>query len=410
MATAGTARHQLDSSTTGRSQRAGSSRRGTGSRLTEALAALEATVAEVAFDDVPPPLAGALVEDLARAERMVTALRVRLAHRVASAGGHRANGDRDPASYLARVSRSSPRRARTELLLAERLAHLPELATAYQAGRLSTDQAQVVAGAAELDPTATGKLVEAAQAGSFNELRHLAARAERAARSEQDQVGRERHVHGRRYCRVWAPPEGGLRVDALVSALEGARLVAALTKETGRLLEDSEEPAERLRADALVELCCGETVQTQVLVRADAAALMRREVEGDEICEVDGVGPISLGAARSILGDGFVTLLLTKGADIATVTSTTRVVPRKVRMALIERDRCCVVPGCGAKLHLEIDHWRLDFSKGGLTALDNLCRLCSVHHKRKTLGLLTLGGGPGRWFVTTPTRGDPWAG
>jgi hypothetical protein len=58
-----------------------------------------------------------------------------------------------------------------------------------------------------------------------------------------------------------------------------------------------------------------------------------------------------------------------------------------------------IAPGCGATHFLEIDHWRLDFARGGLTVLDNLCRLCSVHHKMKTNGLLRLGGGPGRWYV-----------
>lgn len=350
------------------------------------------------------PVAVELVQALASCERVISALRVRLGHRVTTAGAHQAAGDRDATSYLSRVSRSSPTKVRAELCLAEKLEELPAVAAAYEQGQLSTDQAQVVAGAARANPAATGRLLAAALSGSFKELRDLATRCARAARSEVDEVERERRIHARRYVRTWAPADGGLRIDAWVTTVQGAKLLAALTKKTDRLLEVSEEPVERLRADALVQLCTGKGIEAQLLVRADAGALVRGEVDGDEVCEVDGVGPISVTAARSLLGEAFCTLLVAKGSDISTVTSTTRVVPRKVRMALRERDRCCVVPGCGATLHLEIDHWRLDFAKGGLTALDNLCCLCSRHHQMKTEGGWRIFGGPGRWRWAGPPR------
>ena len=82
--------------------------------------------------------------------------------------------------------------------------------------------------------------------------------------------------------------------------------------------------------------------------------------------------------------------------------STTRVIPRRVRVALAERDPHCVVPGCGATYDLEIDHWRLDFARYGATELDNLCRLCPVHHKMKTKEGWRLGGGPGKWVWAAP--------
>ena len=365
---------------------------------------LRAEAARLVVDEVPVAVAAQLLERCAGAERVLCALRVRLAHRVTGAGAHQANGDRDEAAFFSRVSGSSRSRAKAELVLAERLDALPEVARAFSDGRLSTDQAQVVAQAAAANPGATGTLLQAAATGSFTELRQAATRAERAVRSEGDEVARERRLFARRYCRTWVPRDGGLRLDALLATVEGARLLAALTKRTDQLLDTSDEPAARLGADALVGLCCGEAVATEVVVRVDAQALVRGEVEGDERCEIPGVGPVSVTAARSLLGEAFLTLLAEHGADVTTVTSTTRVVPRRVRMALVERDPTCVVPGCGASLHLEIDHWRVDFARGGLTALDNLCRLCSVHHQMKTDGRLHLHGGPGRWSVTmTPT-------
>jgi hypothetical protein len=33
---------------------------------------------------------------------------------------------------------------------------------------------------------------------------------------------------------------------------------------------------------------------------------------------------------------------------------------------------------------LEHDHWVKDFAQGGLTALDNLARICKWHHRQRT--------------------------
>lgn len=371
-------------------------------RVRQAAAELEGALGALELDGVPVPAAGDLVEVLARLERMVAAARVRLAHRVAAVGAHRRSGDRDAPAYLARLSGSPRARARRELELAGRLEALPALEAAFAQGTLSVDQAEVVARAATRDPAVADELVRAAGGRSFQELRELARRAERCRRTEEDERARERRVHARRYCRTWVPDEGGVRLDAWVTAADGARLLAALTKKTDELLDRCDDPAERLRADALVELCAGEGVATQMVLRVDAGALVRGGLDQGELCEIDGVGPVSLAVARSLLGEAFCTLLVTDGVDVATVTSTSRVVPHRVRMALLQRDPTCVVPGCGATFHLEIDHWRTDFARGGMTELDNLCRLCSVHHKMKTQGGFRLLGGPGRWRFVPP--------
>ena len=143
---------------------------------------------------------------------------------------------------------------------------------------------------------------------------------------------------------------------------------------------------------------------TQIVLRVDAAALARGAVHDGEVCAIEGIGEVSLATARSLLPEASLTVLVRDGADIRTVSSTTRVIPRKVRAALSERDRTCVVPGCGRSEHLEIDHWRTDFAAGGLTALSNLCRLCPVHHRMKSRTGFRLVGGPGKWHWAAPIR------
>ncbi len=368
-----------------------------GERLARELGALVA--GEVAVGE-----AQALVGALARWERMLGAARVALVRRVTEAEAHVAVGGRDPVTYCAQVSGTSRGKARAELDLAERLAELPVVEAALRTGRISADQARIIAPAAHADPAATPELLGAADAQSLNELRQMAARRTRAARGEGALEDQERHCHERRYCRTFASAQGGVRLEAWVGTLQGAALVGALEKKTAELATRSHEPHERLAADALVALLGGGRAVSEVVVRVDAGALVRGEVGDGETCEVPGIGPVSLRAARGLLGEAFVTLLVTKGHDVAAVTSTSRFVPRAVRKALFERDRCCVVPGCGATFGLEIDHWRLDFARHGPTELANLCRLCSVHHRQKTDGLIVLAGGPGRWVVRPGPR------
>ncbi len=58
----------------------------------------------------------------------------------------------------------------------------------------------------------------------------------------------------------------------------------------------------------------------------------------------------------------------------------TRTVSRRLRRALEHRDRCCVVPGCGATRGLHAHHLR-HWEDGGPTDLDNLVLLCPYHHR-----------------------------
>ena len=371
--------------------------------LGPAIEAVDAQVAGLSVDQVPVAVCDQLAKVLVRHERRVAALRTALVRRVTEAGFHERHGGRDPATHLATLTGTSVAKARAELDLAARVERLPLVHGALRRGELSIDQARIITPVAEAAPRATEELLEAARTTSLASLRTEARTKERAARGEAALCDQERRVHERRYCRTFVPETGGVRLEAWLTTLEGAKVLCALDQMTAELLATADEAPERVRADALVALVTGSGVRAELSVRVDAAALVRGEVEAGEACEVPGIGPVSVAAARSLLGEAFCTLLVTKGADVATVTSTTRFVPRKVRAALEERDRCCVVPGCGATLGLELDHWRYDFEKGGPTELANLCRLCSVHHRQKTQGILVLGGGPGKWW-TKPGR------
>ena len=96
-----------------------------------------------------------------------------------------------------------------------------------------------------------------------------------------------------------------------------------------------------------------------------------------------GVGPVTVDWVQSLLAEAVVAALEVDDGQVLKVVHLGRAIPARVRTALLERDRLCVVPGCAVDTDLEIDHVR-PLAEGGRTELANLCRLCRFHHSLKT--------------------------
>ena len=86
----------------------------------------------------------------------------------------------------------------------------------------------------------------------------------------------------------------------------------------------------------------------------------------------------------------------------------TRTVNRRLRRALEHRDRCCVVPGCGATRGLHAHHI-VHWENGGLTELDNLVLVCPYHHRLHHRGGITITG-PAHRLTVTDSDGQPLRG
>ncbi|HXA30946.1 MAG TPA: HNH endonuclease signature motif containing protein, partial [Acidimicrobiales bacterium] len=124
-------------------------------------------------------------------------------------------------------------------------------------------------------------------------------------------------------------------------------------------------------------------------------------------CEIPGVGPVPIETAREVLGDAIMHLVITKGADIASITNLGRTIKAPLRRAVIERDQTCVVPGCDVRNGLEIDHRIIPVVENGETALWNLARLCRHHHHLRHHRGFRLEGGPGDWQWLPPEKPPP---
>ncbi len=82
------------------------------------------------------------------------------------------------------------------------------------------------------------------------------------------------------------------------------------------------------------------------LLRVDLEALVRGRVEGDELCEITGLGPVSVPTAHALLGESILKLVITNGTDVANVTHLGRGPTAAQRIALLWTSPGCDVRGC----------------------------------------------------------------
>lgn len=394
-----------------------------------ALAELRNYVSQLEPAQVTTERAAELVGVFAEIEHVAVGAKLTLVARAAEGTTWVRAGHRSAASWLADVTGTGMSEAMSALETADRLTQLPKTAEAVRRGELSAGQAREIAAAGAANPAAESELLDAADTDSFKQLKDRARRIRATAASQRTQAEREAQIHRTRFVRRWTDDDGAFRLEAKVTTVNGAHVMAALEARARRFFEEARDAGTReteaaYLADALVALCCESAAATggkpakgtavrpaaNVNLRVDLAALRRGAVQPDEKCEIPGVGPVSLATARSLLGDCFLKLFVTDGIDVQSLVHYGRTIRAPIRSALEERDPCCVVPGCGATRFLQIDHWQIDFADDGPSALWNLARLCPHHHHLKTRGDYELAGGPGKWEfrpVVSPARPPP---
>ncbi|HEX3392934.1 MAG TPA: DUF222 domain-containing protein [Acidimicrobiales bacterium] len=355
-----------------------------------------------------------LLKLFAEAERLAAAGKALMARRVEETSQWRGGGCRSAAEWLASATGSSVGAAVGTLETARRLEKLPATAEAQRDGRLSEVQAKEIAGAAAVNPRVEADLLAAATREPVSALRQRCDRIKASA--ADDEAGRQRRIHASRHLRHWNDADGAFRMDLRTTPDAGAVILANLKPFCDRAFAQARaagrrEPTEAYAADALQDMAGaagGADAVTgspgpraMVHVRVDHAALVRGHTDGDEMCEVPGIGPIPVATAKAWAGDAVLKALVTNGVDVVAVAHAGRTVTAAQRAALEERDPTCVVPGCATARGLEIDHvdgWALTRT----TTLDRLARLCRWHHYLKTHGSYRLEGSAGDWRLVPP--------
>jgi hypothetical protein len=367
---------------------------------------LRQTAGELEPDRLSTYDAARLLDEVATIEKLTGGIKTLLASRAAASGMWRRDGARDEAEWLARKTGTTRARAAETLAASQQVAAVPAVENAVRSGRLSAEQAAVVADAAAADPRCADDMVRRAKRDSLTNLRSERDRVKAAACP--DPAERHRRIHAGRYMRFGTDAEGAgtgsWRVTPEVQAELRARLAPFLEAEFDRArAEGRRESHEAYAADALVEMARAasgadgsaepgrdkpakpprHSVPAKVIVRIDHAALVRGHTVAGETCDIGGM-PVPVSVVEEMLasGDAFLAAILTDGVDVIRVVHMGRGPNAHQLTALQWRDITCVRVGC--TYHpAEWDH-REPYSKVKVTTLDNLEGFCKADHDRKS--------------------------
>jgi hypothetical protein len=405
--------------------------------------------------DVPLGDAPAMWQAFDGIERLAAAAKTLLAARVEESRAWARAGDRSPAEYLARKSGSSVGAARSGLETSKKLRALPATEAAVRRGELSPAQADTIADAAAVNPAAERSLLETARRSTLTELRQQASRA-KAAGDPTPEATHQR-IHRQRCLRRFTDGEGAWNVQARGTPDAGAAFNAALDPIIDEIFrtarrEGRRESRDAYAFDAIIELArrargdssrarakaqpdaAAVSSQTPApgppaarpsapnpsflaLLRVDREALVRGRTQGDELCDIAGVGPVPARVARTLLGEAILKLVITKGVDVVNVTHLGRGPSAAQRVALLWTSPWCTNLACSHSLLVQHDH-RTPWTEVHETTLDNIDRLCGPCHQRKTHHGWALVPGKGRRPLvpphdprhpnhSAPPRGDP---
>jgi len=145
--------------------------------------------------------------------------------------------------------------------------------------------------------------------------------------------------------------------------------------------------------------------RAKIIVRVDHAALVRGFAAGDEVCDIAGVGPVSVATVRELWPDAVVKAIVTRGVDVLNVTSLGRRATEAIHTALEFSMPGCTNVGCDNDRFVEVDH-RLGYTNVGRTRLDELDQLCCRCHDLKSNHNWQLVDGTGRRRFVPPEHAD----
>ena len=334
-------------------------------------------------------------------------------------------GASDAAAWLGRHTGVGRREALARERTATGLAELPEVSEALAKGRLThaqvltqfaapagvdldvapgvdfpdpaRDAARRVAAAVRERPD---ELIAAAETMSVDAYRRFLRRWADLAAGD-DGAGRDIAQRRRRRVTVFETDDGMRGVRGLLPADQ----FAFFENELRRLAEarwradhpDADNvPAKELtcpqrNADALVDMAqrsrqlgdnndepLGSHIDVMVLIDQETLTAGLHEASR---CELDDNTPISPTAARRLLcGANILTAADVRKPWNLNLGLSRRAANRKIRKALIARDRTCTADGCDRPHWMCEIHHVIPWAEGGRTDLDNLTLLCSRHH------------------------------
>ncbi|GAB3239342.1 HNH endonuclease signature motif containing protein [Mycolicibacterium hippocampi] len=316
-------------------------------------------------------------------------------------------GARSVAGLVAWKLGTSPGNANTITTVAGRLEEFPRCTRGLREGRLSLDQVGVIAGrAAEGSDAHYAQLAESATVTQLHTALKAAPRPkpDPKPKPEPDPVwersviktGDDTHAT----YRIRLPHAEAAVVDAaLASHLEALVADWKHHHDTGGRPGDQAPPLPST-VDAFMSVVeAGWDSEVARRPHGQRTTVIAHLDVDQQVASLH-LGPLlSDSERRLMLCDATCEVWFERHGRVIGAGRATRTVNRRLRRALEHRDRCCVVPGCGATRGLHAHHLR-HWEDGGPTELDNLVLVCPYHHRLHHLGGITLTGPAHRLRVT----------
>ena len=305
-------------------------------RLREAERLIDAVISSTDVACVSAGDLRVLAERIDRISRKASGFSALVVGEIARKGAWNDGRSRSVEDWVARTTGAGWGEAKATVALGETLRALPSTTEALLEGRISATQAGLVARAASVDPHAEYRMLDLAGRASVKELKDAAQRVVASASGQTDEE--QAAVHRTRFLRTWTGTDGAFHLQGRMTKADGAKVLAVLEplmeiEFTNARRQGRRESPDAYRADALVALAgrgalgsgrraagsveapdehatpaAAEGVEPRptahVIVRVDHAALLRGHVEGDETCEIEGIGPIPVAEAQRLVSLG----------------------------------------------------------------------------------------------------------
>ena len=309
-------------------------------------------------------------------------------------------GARSVAALVGWKTGCSPANATSIATVAQRLQEFPRCAQGMREGRLSLDQIAVIAArAGDGSDEHYAALASAATVGQLRTAVKLEPRPDTDPRPEPQRSITKYSDDLFSHWRIKLPHAEAAKFDAALASHRDA-LIAEWKHDHG---EQDDAPGRVPQfpdtVDAFMRLIeTGWDVEaarrphghhTTVVVHVDvgrrAASLHLGPLLGDS-------------DRRFLTCDASCEAWFERDGEVIGAGRATRVINRRLRRALENRDRACAVPGCGATRGLHAHHIR-HWEDGGPTELFNLVLLCPYHHRLHHRGVITIAGTAGELTI-----------
>jgi hypothetical protein len=365
----------------------------------------------------------AMLEDVLAGEKLLGGLKTRLVRRLEECRAGTRDGHASTAEWLAKKSGTSVGKARDVVDTASRLDQCPATEDALRNGEISSEQASEVTAGAAADPNAERELLDSAGTDGMSGLRNKSRRVRATAIAEEERRAREERIHRARFHRRWIDADGAACGRYRLTPVAAAKLWAELDAERDRIYKQARAEGRRdgfpaYEADAWCALADRDArshrgKRVTASLHADISPLLGGEMVAGDTCEIPGVGTVSLSAARALLGEAILKVVLSDGVAVRTVVHPNRTVASVIRTALLWQHRECCVAGCHNVYGLETHHTE-DYAKTRHTKYDELTVPCPPHHDLVTHDGYTLRRRPdGQYDLIPPDdraeRGPPKA-